>query len=111
MFGKQYERAYRSDFMRYRTRSDANQKEIDKALRAIGATVQPLGSVGAGCPDRLVGFRGTTFLLETKNREGYAARKSEGKTEAQIKWHQLWQGKPVAIVFNVDDALEAIGAK
>lgn len=95
--------------MRFRTRTDANQKEIDKALRGVGASVLPLSNVGAGCPDRLVGYRGVNYLLEIKNRNGFAARKSEGRTPAQIEFHQKWEGQ-VFTVFNIEDALRAIGA-
>ena len=100
--------------MRYRTRSDANQKDIDKALRGVGATVVPLGNVGAGCPDRLVGFRGETYLIETKNKAARFGTRAfidnHMRSEAQITFHESWQGKPVAIVYSIDEALRAIGA-
>ena len=38
-------------------RVDANQPEIVKALRGVGATVQHLHKVGQGCPDLMVGWR------------------------------------------------------
>lgn len=100
--------------MRYRTRSDANQKDIDKALRAVGASVIALGNVGNGCPDRLVGYKGETYLVETKNRNAKfgtrAFQDNHMRSEAQITFHETWNGKPVSIVYSIDDALKAIGA-
>lgn len=101
--------------MRYRTRADANQKGIDKALRSVGASVVSLGAVGGGCPDRLVGYKGQTFLIETKNREreksqSIASRANLMRTPDQTKFHAAWQGQPVAIAYSPDDALRIIGA-
>lgn len=101
--------------MRYRTRSDANQKEIDEALRAVGASVVVLGNVGKGCPDRAVGYRGHTYLLETKNgarlkKYSIAQRENLMRTPDQDKFHAEWRGGPIAVVFTVDEALKAIGA-
>lgn len=101
--------------MRSRSRSDDNQKAIDKALRSIGATVLCLGNVGNGCPDRLVGFRGENHLLETKNKTTgksmSRAIKDRGQlNDGQVKFHESWQGRKPVIVFDVDEALKAIGA-
>ena len=48
--------------MRRAAKIDSNHAEIVAALRGIGAYVMSLASVGGGCPDLLVGFRGHTFL-------------------------------------------------
>ena len=53
--------------MRRAARIDRNQPDIIKALRYAGATVQPTHTLGKGCPDLLVGFRGENFLLEIKD--------------------------------------------
>lgn len=100
--------------MRYRTRSDANQKEIDKALRDAGASVLVLGNVGKGCPDRLVGFRGVNYLMETKNpasskKYSIAARANLMRTPDQTKFHNEWRGGRVITVFTPGEALVAIG--
>lgn len=42
-------------------RTDGNQAEIVRALRSAGATVQTLHTVGKGCPDLVVGFRGNNY--------------------------------------------------
>lgn len=101
--------------MRYRTRVDANQKEIDVALRGVGASVVSLGNVGRGCPDRLVGFKGETYLIETKNRareksQSVAARANMMRTPDQVKFHASWRGRPVIVAYKSDEALRAIGA-
>lgn len=101
--------------MRYRTRSDNNQKEIDKVLRSVGASVVALSNATPGCPDRLVGFRGETFLLETKNKDtgrgmSRASRANHMRTTAQTEFHATWQGKPISVVYSPDEALIAIGA-
>lgn len=79
-------------------RVDKNQTEIVNALRGIGATVQPIHTVGRGCPDLIVGFKGENYLLEVKNG-------SKSKlTPDELEWHRLWNGS----VFQVHDVTEAI---
>lgn len=97
------------------TRTDKCQTEIDKELRAVGATVVPLGNVGKGVPDRLVGWRGQMWLMEIKNPErmatrGPAERANHGRTPAQVKFHTEWQGPPIIIAYTPQEALKAIGA-
>lgn len=85
---------------------DANQSDIVKALRAVGATVQVLSDVGKGCPDLLVGRAGKNYLLEIK--DGDKAKSKRKLTPDQVEWHQEWCGQ-VAVVECVDDALVAVG--
>lgn len=88
-------------------RIDANQPEIVKALRDVGASVQSIASIGQGCPDLLVGYREQTFVMEVKDG---AKPPSERKlTDDERDWHADWRGQLV-IVESVDDALRAIGA-
>ena len=44
--------------MRRAAAVDANQTAIIRALRKAGVSVQPLHTVGQGCPDIIAGFRG-----------------------------------------------------
>ena len=88
-------------------RVDANQPEIVKALRSVGATVQHLHEVGGGCPDTMVGFRGRNHLLEIK--DGSKAPSAQRLTRHELGWHLHWQGE-VHIVATVEQALRAIGA-
>jgi hypothetical protein len=88
-------------------RVDRNQPEIVKALRSVGATVQPLHTVGKGCPDLLVGFRGVNFLMEVKDWQ--ASNTDRKLRDNQAEWHAGWKGL-VALVETVDAALIVIGA-
>lgn len=83
---------------------DTAQVHIVVALRKVGATVQALHTVGKGCPDLLVGFRGETYLLEVKTGSG------DVLTPDELNWHLTWRGRPVAVVRSIDGALQAIGA-
>jgi len=85
-------------------RTDHNQPEIVAALRKVGASVQHLSSVGRGCPDLLVGFRQTNYLLEIKNTNGY-----NKLTPDEIRWLESWSGQAI-VVRSVEEALAAIGA-
>jgi hypothetical protein len=93
--------------MRRAAKVDANQSDIVAALRAVGASVQPLHSVGQGCPDLMVGYRGQTFALEIK--DGSLPPSARKLTDAQVEWHRDWRGH-VVVVESVKDALIAIGA-
>ena len=77
---------------------DTNEAEIIAALRAAGASVQPLSIKGG--PDLLVGYHGGNLLLEVKQREAKL-------TPDELVWHELWAGQ-VAIVRSVEDALEQL---
>jgi Holliday junction resolvase len=93
--------------MRRAAKVDDNQSEIVAALRAVGATVQPLHSVGKGCPDLVAGYRGQNFLIEIKDG---SKRPSERKLTAdQVEWHGGWKGA-VHVAETVRDALSIIGA-
>lgn len=93
--------------MRLRARVDANQAEVVKALRKVGASVQVLSMVGHGCPDLLVGYRGKNYLLELK--DGDKAPSARKETPDEHEWIGTWRGT-VSVVDNTDGALEAIGA-
>lgn len=97
--------------MRRRGRVDDNQLQIVSALRSAGCTVTTLANVGGGCPDLLVGRAGETHLLEVKNRRSHSRRKGGAlTTPEQDGWMSVWKGRPVEIVHNIDEALEAVGA-
>ena len=91
--------------MRRAARVDKNQPDIVKALRGIGATVQPLHAVGDGCPDLLVGYRGENILIEVK--DGKKVPSAQKLTDDQKEWHDSWAG--TAYVINSEDkALECV---
>ena len=78
------------------------------ALRAAGASVQSLASVGKGCPDLAVGFRGVNYFLEVK--DGSLSPSRRQLTDDQKDWHGSWRGN-VVNVNSVDEALKAIGVE
>jgi hypothetical protein len=86
-------------------KTDANQSEIVKALRKMGATVQPLHTVGQGTPDLLVGIQGRNFLLEVK--DGNKPPSAQKLTADQVEWHGGWRGQ-VEVVNSIDQTILAI---
>lgn len=91
--------------MRRAAKVDANQTEIVKALRQVGASVQSLASTGQGCPDLLVGIRGTNYLIEVK--DGQKVKSARKLTPDQVVWHESWRGR-VYVAESVEQALEII---
>ena len=81
-------------------RVDLNQKEIVFALRRYGATVQHLHTIGHGCPDILVGWRGVNLLIEIKRGSGKF-------TPDEIDWFATWRGS-VSVVRTVDEAINLL---
>lgn len=80
---------------RYAAKRDANEREIIKALRQLGAEVYELSS--RSIPDLLVGWRGVNYLIEVKSDKGKL-------TPYQNEFHQTWTGQ-VAIIRSVDEAV------
>jgi hypothetical protein len=77
------------------------------ALRRVGASVYDAASVGRGFPDLVVGFRGRTLLLEIKRRTG--SRAQTRLRDHQRDFFDRWRGE-AHVVYDVDDALKALGA-
>ena len=94
--------------MRRAARIDRNQPEIVKALRMMGATVQPIHTIGHGCPDLLVGYRGHNIVMEVKDEQKPPSARA--LTADEMMWHVMWQGQ-VCVVNSVDEALAVIGAR
>lgn len=90
---------------------DANQSEVVKALRSVGALVQHLHGVGNGCPDLVVAYRKRTVWLEVK--DGTKPPSARKLTPAEEAWHRVWTGAGLAVyvVSSVEEALQAIGAR
>lgn len=84
---------------------DDNQPAIVKALRAVGCSVQSLASIGKGCPDLLVGYRGVNYLIEVK--DGAKCPSKQKLTPDEIDWHTTWRGN-VHIVNSTDAALKIV---
>lgn len=79
-------------------RRDANEPEIVKALRDIGATVIELDKF-----DLLVGFQGRDYKIEVKNPEGL-----NKLTEIQIDIIENWRGSPLHVVRSVEEAIAVL---
>lgn len=84
---------------------DANQTNIVAGLRRAGATVQSLATIGKGCPDILVGFRGKNILMEIK--DGELSRSRQALTALQIVWHSKWEGE-VHVITSLIEALKVL---
>lgn len=76
-------------------RLDSNHKEVASALRRMGCSVQSLASVGGGCPDLLVGWRGANWLFEIK--DGEKVPSARRLTEDEADWHERWLGQVVTV--------------
>ena len=88
---------------------DANHKMIVEGLRAVGAGVQSIATIGKGVPDLLVAFRGRWYIAEVK--DGNKSPSHRALTAAERKWHDefMWKA-PVHVWESLDEALKAIGA-
>jgi Holliday junction resolvase len=87
---------------------DANQSEIVKELRKVGAFVQSLATIGKGCPDLLVGYRGNWFLMEVKDAK--KAQSQRELTQDEMDWIlRAAKSGPVHIVETVAQALGVLG--
>ena len=84
-------------------RVDTNHREIVTALERIGAAVQSLHTIGKGCPDLLVSYRGCNYVLELKTPKGK-------RNAQQLEWHNKWQAD-VHTVSSVEQAFAAIGVR
>jgi Holliday junction resolvase len=91
--------------MRYANRIDANQNSIVEALRECGAVVRII-SQGGGIPDLLVGYNGYTILMEVK--DGDKPPSARKLTEDEQKFFDEWIGGMLAIVNNVEEALDIL---
>lgn len=89
------------------TKIDANQPEVVKAMRAAGASVQHLHSVGAGCPDLLCAVDGIAFLVEVK--DGSKVPSAQKLTPDQVEWHGSWKSV-VHVVNSVDAAIAVVAS-
>jgi len=92
--------------MRLASKVDQNHAEIVAALRQVGATVLDLSRVGKGCPDILVGHRSANYLMEIKDGQKTASRKT--LTPQQREFFATWAGQRI-VVETVDEALNVLG--
>lgn len=81
-------------------RVDKNQASIVADLRAYGAAVLDLHTVGKGCPDILVYYENKYFLFEIKSEHGKL-------TPSEEQFQRSWPG-PVYTIRSSMDAIETI---
>ena len=91
--------------MRKRGRTDGNQDDIVKALRAIGCSVAITSALGDGFPDLLVGRAGFNYLIEVKDGTQPPSRKA--LTPDEVDFADKWRGH-ISIAMSVDDALRIV---
>lgn len=72
-------------------RVDDNQNTIVKHLRRLGISVQHLHTIGQGCPDLLLGFRGKNYLVELKDEKKVKSKKK--LTDDEEKFFNEWKGQ------------------
>ncbi|KAA0089337.1 hypothetical protein CIW54_07680 [Paraburkholderia sp. T12-10] len=77
--------------MRRAAKVDGNQSDIVAALRKVGASVTPIHTVGNGCPDLAVGFRGRTVLFEVKDPKQPPNKRR--LTDDEAIWFGTWKGE------------------
>ena len=87
----------------YAKRVDENQKTLIHTFIALGASVLNLSTVGRGCPDLLIGYRGKHSILVEIKRDEKAKY-----TEPQEKFMQSWRGGAVVRIDSVDAAIRLI---
>jgi hypothetical protein len=90
---------------RHAARIDGNQPDLVKQIRALGASVQHIHTVGRGVPDLLVGHRGTNYLLEVKDPAQPPSKRK--LTEPEALWHSDWRGQ-VSIVETIEDFIALV---
>ena len=95
---------------RCRGRTDADHAAIVQALRACGAGVESLASIGRGCPDLLVWRPSDRRLVLMEVKDGAKPPSERRLTDDERRWHADWPGE-VLIVSSVDEALNAIGVQ
>lgn len=91
--------------MRSTGRVDSNHREVVKALRDIGASVQSIADIGKGAPDLLCGLRNRNTILEVKN--GKLPPSKRQLTPDEKVWHQKWRGQ-IAVVGSIEEALRVV---
>jgi hypothetical protein len=87
-------------------RVDSNQSDVVKQLRKLHVSVQHLHTVGDGCPDLLLGFRGKNFLIELK--DGKKVPSERKLTADEEKFFLRWSGQ-VNKCESLEDILKVIG--
>jgi hypothetical protein len=89
--------------MGYHKKVDANQAELVKYIRSLGASVQHLHSVGGGVPDIIIGYNDKNYLAEIKTLKGKL-------NELQVVWFEAWCGQ-CQVIRTKEDINELLGVR
>lgn len=89
--------------MRLKARVDANQAEIVRAMRELGAEVTHMHQLGKGVADLLVSWRQAWYVFEVKSGP------REELTPDQIEWIGK-QRAAVVIITSHDEAIRFLQA-
>jgi Holliday junction resolvase len=82
-------------------RTDANHKEIVKAFRDLGWSVQDISQL-KNCCDLFVSKAGRTIAVEVK--DGSKPPSARKLSEGEIKFMEMWQGE-YSVVLCIDDVI------
>ena len=93
--------------MRRASRRDENETAIVAALEAVGCSVERISA--KGIPDLLVGYRGSTLILEViGDAKAKKYRATGGLTPDQVAFKARWRGQWASARTSVE-ALIAVG--
>jgi len=93
--------------MRHAARTDANQTQIIKAFRGLGAYVVPTHQLKGFC-DCIVYFRGQTFTIEIKDGSKPKSKKKLTPMEQECKEQVEARGCTYHIIETVEDAIKLL---
>ena len=88
-------------------RTDANQKEIVKAFRGMGAYVVHTHQIKGFC-DCLVYFRGQTFSVEIKDSTKPLSKRKLTPMEQECKEQVEARGCTYHVIESVEDAIKLL---
>jgi hypothetical protein len=92
--------------MRVAAKTDANHREVVRALRKAGISVHSTASMGKGFPDLACGLNGVVCLLEIK--DGSLPASARGLTADERAWHTNWRGHVATVNSPSEAVLEVL---
>jgi hypothetical protein len=94
--------------MRRAARTDATHAEVVGALRACGAKVRSLATVGDGMYDLLVGHVPSKRLALFEVKDGSKPPSARALTPDQVEFTAEWGIFPLFIVYDAESAIRAL---
>lgn len=86
-------------------RVDTNQPDLVALYRHAGCRVLHLHGLGKGAPDLLIGDPVSQRLALIEIKDGSKSESRRRLTPDEARFHAEWDGLPVFIVANDEDAL------